>query len=339
MKPSLKYASTAEKVFRGSLMGSLVGSVLLCGLATAGELKLANFMSPNHPYEKAVFAAFADKVKTDTAGEVTVSVFSGGELGAGPVEQYNRVVDGVADIAFGLPGYTASTFSKTLLTELPGVISSDNGTQQLQSNIDMLAEEYRRVKLVGLWTNAPNVIYTSKKAVRSIEDIQGLKIRVPSRNAGLVVESWGATPVSMPVPEIYNAMQTGVIDGAFIDGTATFAFRLSEVTKYITTGMNTSISTFFLIMNRDSFADLTDEQKTAVLNAGKEASISADRVQQAGAKKGLTDFGNSDSKELITLSASAAAAFNEASAPVVTEVIAASEGIDASAFISALQNN
>ena len=64
--------------------------------------------------------------------------------------------------------------------------------------------------------------------MRSIEDLRGLKIRVPSRNSGLVVEAWGATPVSMPAPEIYNAMQTGVVDGAMIDATTLTAFRLGE---------------------------------------------------------------------------------------------------------------
>ncbi|WP_250637308.1 hypothetical protein [Salipiger sp. CCB-MM3] len=64
--------------------------------------------------------------------------------------------------------------------------------------------------------------------MRSPADIKGLKIRVPSRNTGLLVEAWGATPVSMPVSEIYNAMQTGVIDGAMIDTTATRAFRLAK---------------------------------------------------------------------------------------------------------------
>lgn len=305
--------------------------------AMAVDLKLANFMSSNHPYHK-LFESFADKVAKATDGKVTVTVFSGGELGPGPVEQYNRVVDGVADLAVGLPGYTASNFPKTLLTELPGVITSEKGTEQILNNIDMLNKEYRRVKLIGLWTNAPNAIYTREKAVRSLEDMKGLKIRVPSRNAGLIVKSWGATPVSMPVPEIYNSMQTGVIDGAFIDGTGTYAFRLSEVTKYITTGMNTSISSFFMLMNRDSFADLSEDQQKAMVAVGKQLSKEANALQLAGAEKGLADFGQAQGKKLIKLSPDAADAFNTVSSPVVDKVIGESKGIDAAAFIQSLGN-
>src|SRR5690606_5018192 len=107
--------------------------------------------------------------------------------------------------------------------------------------------------------------------VRRPEDLQGLNIRVPSRNAGLVVEAWGGNPVSMPAPDIYNTMQTGVIDGAIIDATALPGFRLDEVTTYISTGMDTTISSFFLVMNRGSFDSLSEEYQQVLLEAGDEA--------------------------------------------------------------------
>lgn len=308
------------------------------GAVGAAELKLANFMSPNHPYEELVFKAYANNVETATNGEVSIRVYSGGELGPGPVEQYNRAVDGVTDIAFGLPGYTASNFPKTLLTELPGVVSETEGTAAVLDNLDMLDKEYRRVKLLGLWNNAPNALFMREKPIRTLSDLEGMKIRVPSRNAGHIVKSWGATPVSMPVPEIYNSMQTGVIDGAFIDGTATFAFKLSEVTKYITTGMNSSISSFFMVMNRDSFNDLSKEHQAALLDEGKKISLIANEIQRGGAKKGLSEFSTADGKELIELGESEVAAFNAASGPVVKQVLdtAESEGISAKAYIEAL---
>ena len=318
------------------------GAVLVAGATSAiaeTELKLANFLSPNHPYETNVFQAFGDRVSELTDGAVTVKVFSGGELGGGPVEQYNRAVDGVADIVFALPGYTASSFPMTLLSELPGVVSTDTATQAVQASLDHISGEYRRVVLVGLWTNGPNALFMAEKPVRSMADLAGLKIRVPSRNAGLVIESWGATPVSMPVPGIYNAMQTGVIDGAFIDGTATFAFKLQEVTNFITTGMDSTHSSFGMFMNRDSFRDLTDDQQAAVLTAGSEVSLVANKVQLGGVAKGLKDFAAAEGKELITLTAEQAAPFNAAAAEVTKAVIAEYEkdGKPAQAYVDALK--
>lgn len=323
-----------------AIAGAVAALGLMTGAVSAAELKLADFQPPSHFVVDLVYTPFAEKIAAQTDGEVTVSVFMGGELGPGPREQYNRAVDGVTDIAFGLPGYTASNFPKTLLTELPGVISAETGTASILANIDMLSDEYKRVVLLGLWNNAPNVIFTASKPIRTLADLNGLKIRVPSRNAGLVVEAWGATPVSMPAPEIYNAMQTGVIDGAMTDATTLGAFKLAEVINYITVGMETTISSFFMIMNRDSFNDMSEDHKKVVVDAGREAAVNGNAAWLGIADKALSGFAAAEGKEVITLSDDEAAKFNAASAPVVETVIAEAEaeGIAAQAFVDALKS-
>lgn len=327
-------------MMKKALVSALAAAcVATASLAVARDLKLADFQPPTHFIVDQVYKPFAETISEKTNGEVTVSIYMGGELGPGPAEQYNRAVDGVADIVFGLPGYTASTFPKTLLAELPGVISVDSGTERMLANIDMLEDEYRRVVLLGIWNNAPGILFMADKPVRTMEDLRGLKIRVPSRNSGLVVEAWGATPVSMPAPEIYNAMQTGVVDGAMIDATTLTAFRLGEVTNYITMGMETAISDFFLVMNRDSFNDLSEEHQAIVREAGREAAIRANAAWLALADKTLADFAAADGKELIVLSDEEAQKFNAASAPIVEQVIEQVEasGVKARAYVEALR--
>ncbi|GGO38419.1 C4-dicarboxylate ABC transporter substrate-binding protein [Gemmobacter aquaticus] len=323
-----------------SMMKLLTSAVLACGLglgaAGAQELKFANYMAPTHPYVAGAFDPLAAKIAEATGGAVTVKVYNGGELGAGPADQYSRVVDGVAELAVGLPGYTAANFPLTLLTELPGVLTEADGTATLWKNIDLLGPEYERVKLVSLWSNAQNILYTRDKPVRTPDDVKGMKIRVPSRNAGLIVEAWGGSPVSMPVSEIYNAMQTGVIDAAMIDGTATMAFKLGEVANYLTVGMDTAISPFFILMNRDAFDGLSAEHQAAVDAVGREVSVLGNQVQLSEAAKGIEKFGATEGKELIKLTPEEAAAFNTLSAPVVDTVVAETGG-DAQAIIDALR--
>ncbi|MCB1397066.1 MAG: TRAP transporter substrate-binding protein [Rhodobacter sp.] len=319
----------------------IAAAALALGFATsalAEELSLADFQPPTHFVVDSVYGPMNDAISAATNGAVTLHVYMGGELGPGPAEQYNRVLDGVADIAFSLPGYTASSFPMTLLAELPGVITPEGGTQALIDHADMLSGEYRRAVLVGLWNNAPNLLLMGSHEVHSMDDLAGLNIRVPSRNAGLVVQAWGANPVSMPAPEIYNAMQTGVIDGAMIDATTLGAFRLAEVTSSITMGMDTTISLFFLVMNRDSFADLTEEQQQAVLTAGRQASLNGNAAWLGVADRALAAFTTTEGKTVITLTDDEAARFNAASAPVVEQIIAdaEAEGIAARAFVDAL---
>jgi TRAP-type C4-dicarboxylate transport system substrate-binding protein len=319
---------------------SAAGAIFALGLAIVGvqadELKFANFMAPTHPYVAGAFQPFADKVAEATGGAVTVKLYNGGELGAGPVDQYSRVVDGVAEFAIGLPGYTASNFPLTLLSELPGVLNEATGTEVLWKNIDLFASEYERTKLVSLWSSAVNVLYTRDKAVRTPADVAGLKIRVPSRNAGLIVEAWGGTPVSMPVSEIYNSLQTGVIDGAMIDGTATMAFKLGEVANYLTVGMQTTNSPFFILMNRDAFDALSPESQAAIEQVGKETSVAANQVQLKEAAAGIEKFGAMDGKTLIKLTADEAAAFDSLAAGVVTTVVGETGG-NAKGIIDALK--
>ena len=313
--------------------------VTLAGAACAQELKLADFQPQTHFIGETVYAPFAAAIADATNGAVSVRVFMAGELGPGPAEQYNRVVDGVADIAFGLPGYTASNFPMTLLAELPGVLTPEGGTAAINANIGMLDGEYRRVQLVGLWNNAPNLLLMASREVDSLDDLAGLNIRVPSRNAGLVVQSWGANPVSMPAPEIYNAMQTGVIDGAMIDATTLGAFRLAEVTQSITMGMDTTMSLFFLVMNRDSFDSLDSTAQQAILDAGRAAALSGSAAWLGVADRALAAFAASEGRSVITLSPEEAARFNAASGPVVQQIIADADasGLAASAYVAALR--
>lgn len=318
--------SVRTLTFAALLMGSAAAAP---GLAK--ELKFANFMAPTHPYVPGCFQPFADKVGKITNGETTIRLYSGGELGPGPAEQYSRVVDGVAEFAISLPGYTASNFPLTLLTELPGVIDDATGTETIWQNIDKLESEYRRTHLVALWSSAPNILFTHDKAVRTPADIAGMKIRVPSRNAGLQVEAWGASPVSMPVSEIYNALQTGVIDATAVD-----AFKLGEVANYITTGMDATNSPFFILMNRDAYADLDGAAKAAVDEAGRNASTACNMVQLDVAAAGLVQFAETQGKEIIELSPEEATAFNELSATVTDQVVAETGG-DAQVFIDALK--
>ncbi|MDO5613885.1 MAG: TRAP transporter substrate-binding protein [Paracoccus sp. (in: a-proteobacteria)] len=312
-----------------TLKATSLALVLLASVAEAKDLKFASFMAPTHPYASGAFEPFAQAVADSTGGALNIRIYHGGELGAGPVEQYGRVVDGVAELAVSLPGYTASQFPLTLTAELPGMLDEATGTETLWSHIEVLAPEYRRVQLIGLWSSAENLLFTRNKPVRTLDDIRGLKVRVPSRNTGLLVEAWGATPVSMPVSEIYNAMQTGVIDAAMIDGTGINAFRLGEVANYITRGMDTTNSPFFVVMNRDAYNGLSDAEKAAIDAAGRQLSLDGQKVQISVAEQGLADFGATAGKEVITLTEDEAAPFNAAALTMVEKVVAETRGAQA----------
>ncbi|WP_172298944.1 TRAP transporter substrate-binding protein [Pseudoruegeria sp. HB172150] len=284
----------------------------------AKELKYASFTPPQHTVTAAVIDKMNDELSGATGGELTVRGYFGGELGAGPAEQYVRVLQGVADLSWGLPGYTSSQFPKTMIVEMPGAVpEGKTGYDLIWDNIDALKEEFPGTIPVALWTSEPNAFIMKDVAVHSPEDIAGLKIRVAGSTAAEVAAALGATPVQMPMTEVYNALQTGLIDGV-ISGVSTLSdFKLEEVATHITTGAPLGRLTFFTVLNQSTYDGLSDDEKAAMdAVIGRDLSKSAEDAWNATADEALSSAVDSGSVELIELSDDEAKAFADLVEPV-----------------------
>lgn len=270
----------AAALFSFSLVA---GSGLFGARTEATELKLAHWMSPLHSMHAQLMVPWAKEVAEMSGGSLTIRIFPGGALGQGPAAQFQRAADGVVDVAFGLPGFTSSQFRRTDVIELPAVAQdAADGTNKLWNVFDgYLAPEWSRVKVIALFIGEPSIIITRDKPVRSVADFRGLKIRTPSKNQAEVIEALGATPVTMTVDQIYNAMSTGVIDGALIGGGAIKSFKLGEVIKYVTTGLPFARSPFFLVMNKKAYEALSPEHKAIIdKTTGRALSIKAANIHE-----------------------------------------------------------
>lgn len=329
----------------GYLKTGLVAGAVLAVTMTAAtaqtELSLAHFMPPSHTMHGGVFEPWAAQVEDITDGAVTVRIYPAGELGAGPVQQYNRAVDGIADIAFGLQGYTSSAFPRTLLTELPGLFDDAfEATDAVWDNFDLLAPDYERVHVYGIWFNSPAIIATTQTPVASLEDLSGLTIRAPSALGAAVLEAWGASAVTMPVSELYNALQTGVIDGVMIGPDGIRSFRLNEVVSHITTGLPTGLTSFFLVGNRDSWDGLSAEQQAALEEiSGRDLSMAGTTAYDGARVAAYELFAEDDTTDVIELSAEESARWLEALTPVYEQAVAEREadGVAAQAILDAFQ--
>ncbi len=258
------------KALRFLLAAALVATA---SFATAKELSLAYFMGPKHPMNAAVFTPFAEKLAELSGGALTVQQYPGGALNSVPPKQYAILLDGVADIVFTLPGYTGDVFPMTQVVGLPGVCDSASAcTTALLNARDVLEKEYD-AKLLAIWANAPPVLITKDKPVRTLEDLQGLKVRVTNKSDLPIVESLGASAVAQPVNVINQNLTNGVIDAIAIGPSAIGSFKLQEPANYITTWFPGSGSAFVLLMNKDLYASLSDEEKGWV-DAAADASLS-----------------------------------------------------------------
>ncbi len=310
--------------------------------AVAKELKLSYFMSPKHPMNKAVFTPFSEKLEALSGGSLTVKQFPAGELGKGPQQQYKRAVDGVAEVVFGIPGYTTSIFPRTMLVAIPGVVpDAVTGTEMLWGAKNYLDAEFQNVKLLAMWSNEVAVLISREKPVRSLADVKGMKIRAPSAADAPFIKAWGAIPVQMPVSETYNALNTGVVDAVMIGSSGIGSFKLNEPAKYITTNLPASAAAFYLVMNKQSWDGLTPEEQGWVDAAsGLELSRSGGQGYDAAGKRGLKAAAESG-VEIIELSDAERDKFNEVSQPVTQEIVDGmlADGIPADAILEQMRQS
>jgi TRAP-type transport system periplasmic protein len=324
-----------------TLAAGLTAATLLGAPAVAEELSFALFVGPTHTVFPSVVEPFQEAVARESGGTLTVRAYPGGELGPGAAEQYVRVVQGVADIAWGLAGNNSSQFPLSMLVELPGVVdAAGSGWEAVSRTHDeYLASEFIATRALALWTSEPSVLIMRDREVRTPEDLRGLRIRVSGSVPAVVVESLGATPVQMPASEMYNALQTGLVDGILTGGSAINDFRLNEVARSYTTGASFGNILFWVVMNEARFQGLSAEHQQAILTAsGTWLSESGENGWNAKADATLEALRADPNRVVIDLTPDEAAAFNALTVPVTERAVAAldAQGLPASAVYAAM---
>lgn len=284
--------------------------------------------------------AWADKVAKESNNQLKFELFPSMAMGGKPSELYGQVRDGTADIIWTVLGYTPGVFPRSEVYELPLVHkgSATTTTIALNSTMDMLAEDYKDVKIIFLHANDGNVIHSATKPIRTFEDAKGLKLRTPSRTGSWVIEGMGAEPVGMPVPELPEAMSKGAIDGALTTLEIVPALKLQELDKFVTElpdGDRFGTAIFMFAMNKDSYNNLPDDLKKVIDdNSGMKVAAEIGTMWEDFEKTG--DEALAGAKvERIVLSADEAAKFKASNEKVVARWIEESKtkGFDGAALV------
>ncbi|GKY86642.1 TRAP transporter substrate-binding protein [Sinisalibacter aestuarii] len=290
--------------------------------AGAETIKFAHWVPPAHTLTKSTIEPLQAAVE---GSGLEIEVYPGGELGAGPLEQYVRVVQGVADIVWGLQGYTSSQFPKTMVSELPGALPEGmTGYDLIWNAYDagLLAEEFPGTVPLALWLSEPNVFIMKDIDVRTPDDLQGLKIRVSGSAAAATVEALGATPVQMPAGEIYNSLQTGLIDGVITGASAIGDFKLDEVANSYTLNAPLGHISFYVVMNQAKYDSLPEAERAAIDSiAGRALSQSAEDGWNARAQQVIDEISATGDNTVYSLSADERAAFEAITHPVTDEIV------------------
>ena len=233
------------------------------------ELKLHHFLGPKSPAHAQMLVPWAQRIEKSAGGKVKIEVFPSMTLGGKPPQLINQARDGVVDMVWTVNGYTAGLFPRSEVFELPFVHTNSAVATNLAMRAmydQYLKPEYSGVHPLFLHVHAGQAIHMVDKEVRKPADLQGMKMRIPTRTGAWIIEALGAAPVGMPVPDLPQALSKKVVDGAFIPWEIIPPLKIQDVTDFQIEGPNRvrfGTTTFQVSMNQKRWDSLPADVKRA----------------------------------------------------------------------------
>jgi len=266
---------------RAGLLGAVATLMAFGGTALAQEytLRLAHYLPPTHNQAANVIPDWVQRIEEQSDGRIAIEVFPAGQL-LGIADIYDGVEAGVADIGWGLPAIQPGRFPMLSLMELPFEFeSAEQASRVAMTLLDegVLDDEFDGVVPLYIHTHSPAGVHTRGAPVNEPGDLDGLRIRFPSAPVREMLTAWGADPVGVPAPQVYENLETGVLDGVAFPYEAMKGLRLGEQVSYHTE-LPLYTLTFYMIMNQQVFDDLPEDLQQVILdNSGMDEAIAVGR--------------------------------------------------------------
>lgn len=254
---------------------SIAAAAFLWGIPTVQAqtvtLKFSHFLSVNSSFQKKIAEPWCAAIEKDSGGRLKCQIYPSMTLGGTPAQLPDQVKNGVADVVWIVTSYSAGRFPRTEAMELPFTLplSGLAGSRAMWDFTSKSAmEDYKDFKLLAIFSTTDLVISTTNKPVLTIQDMKGLRIRSPSRNASALLSALGVVPVNMPVNQITESISKGVIDGALAPWELLPPAKIDEVTKYHLEGnprqQAMTLTPVAILMNKVKYESLPPELKSVI---------------------------------------------------------------------------
>ena len=244
-------------------------SLVAAGLAVAAPavaqttLTVMSYVPTQHLLTRSL-ATWAQGVEKATHGRLKFNILP--KAVTAPAGFVDATRDGLVDIAITVHGYTPGRFVLTKAAEFPALGDSAEVTSVAYQRIHLRhlakANEHKGVKVLTVSTHGPGQIYNTKKDIRTVEDLAGMKFRVGGGVTNDVANRLGMSALLKPAPESYELLSQGVADGTLFPAEAIVSFKLEKVIRHVTLvpgGLyNTSMVT---MMNEDRYNKLPAQDR------------------------------------------------------------------------------
>jgi TRAP-type C4-dicarboxylate transport system substrate-binding protein len=305
---------------RGKIIALSAAFCFAAGAAAAQdktfELKLAHWVPPSHPLQKAL-EDWGASVEKASGGTIKYKVYPSQQLGKA-FDHYDMARDGIADLTYVNPGYQPGRFPIIGAGELPFLIANaKGGSQALDDWYRKYAEkEMRDVKFCLAFVHDPGTFHSKTKKIVVPGDIKGMKIRPAHATIATWVTQLGGTNVQSSAPEVRDILEKGVADAVTFPWGSVPLFGIDKVTKYHM-DVPLYVTTFAFVFNKGTYNQMSAAQKKVIDDhctnewAGKVAGPWAD-FEHAGIAKLKAEAGH----EVYTISDAQLAEWKKAAEPL-----------------------
>jgi TRAP-type transport system periplasmic protein len=307
-------------------------------VARAIELNYSIFFPPTHIQTKTA-ETWAKEIETRTNGRVKITIFAGGTLTQAP-QCYEGVVNGISDLGMSCFAYTPGRFRLLEGLDLP--LGYPNGAVATRIATE-LVEKYKPAEVADthvLYVHAhgPGQL-ASKKPVKSLDDLKGMKVR----GTGLslkIVGALGGAPVGMAQGETYEALQKGVVDATLCPIETLKGWKQGEVISSITDATAVGYTTaMFVTMNSKKWESLPPEIQKVFTDVSKEWVAKAGQAWDQADAEGR-EFVKGLKREMISLSPEEQQKWKQAVQPLLDNYMKAAQekALPGEQFLKDVQN-
>jgi TRAP-type transport system periplasmic protein len=289
------------------------------------HLRFSNFTPVNHPLSTLI-DGYCKEIEKRTTGRVLIKHYPGNTI-TSLGSTYESVLSGLVDMAQMQAGYFKGRFPLSEIFFYP--MGWPNGSVATYSGNEFYSKfrpkEFDEIKFMFAHCQSPVILHTTKRAVRKLEDMKGLKIRVAGPEVKLYT-LLGAVPVAMPMGEGYDAMSKNVVEGSTGNYDPIETFKWNELVKYSTEARAVSFSSYlFVAMNKAKWNSIPPDLQKTIEEVNKEwIDVAAKNwlAMDASGKNLLLKSGS----EIITLSPEESARWTEKANVVIQDYVKEMEG-------------
>jgi TRAP-type C4-dicarboxylate transport system substrate-binding protein len=299
------------------------------------------FFPPTHIHTR-LATEWAEEIKQRTDGAVEITIYSAGSL-TKPDLCYQGVISGVSDIGMSCLAYTPGRFPILEGLDLPvgypdGVAATRIANALLKKYGDVLNKgELKDVEMLYLHAHGPGVL-ASRKPVRSLSDLGGLKTRATGLSSQIVT-ALGGVPIAMSQAETYDALQKRVVDATLCPIETLKGWKQGEVIDFVTESSAIGYTTaMFVAFNKRKWESLPENIRTIIREVSAEFVVKHGEAWNEADEEGYA-LVNELGREIIRLSDEENALWEARVSPILDDYVTRTEkaGLPGKQFLDDLK--